>query len=80
MEDSDVSMRVFVHDLRNYLGAISNYSQVLELSLQQKRIEEAKFAKEINAAISHIEELVRRHFDAGKSRSESRRFAMRALG
>jgi nitrogen-specific signal transduction histidine kinase len=57
-------LRVFAHDVRNMLGGISNYAQVLEMVLEQHNIDEKESTKSILELVGRINQLVALHIDS----------------
>ena len=67
-QEKNPDLRQFSHDLRNELGTLYNYVQLLELSLTKKGVgKEVDIAREIAKSVKKIESLIEERIDSVSS-------------
>lgn len=65
--EAQKDLRVFAHDVRNMLGGISNYAQLLEMILDKHGLQNEKESTQtILELVGRINELVALHIDTQK--------------
>ncbi len=66
-EETQKDLRIFAHDIRNMIGGISNYAQLLEMMLEKHGLEtEKESTQTIVELVKKINELVAKHIDVLK--------------